>query len=781
MYFAHSSNISRGTYSPQPYKEHVVNVFEKAQAFFKDSIKYSKLSPDEINFLLDVVSLSAIYHDLGKLSEQPQSILSKDYTENSEERMLNHVDAGVACLLKKYESSGNIAYLMAAFLVNAHHIGLANFNTLIARIPVRARGIFKEIYAPKNKNFRDNRDIFETYGIGTQGTTVKDYIDQNLKNLEDTHNSEVGINYAPVSLFTDIPHSLNSISYRMAFSCLVDADHTDTEIFYSNSNFTPFRFGKLRAGERTELLDNYIKKIPKDPSVSPERVANRQLLGDICHSSPIPNDISFFALDCPVGTGKTLNGFKYVLRLATDRNCDRLFNIIPYTNIISQTVEVLRKSILFDGEDEHNVNEIHSKVEFQDKIWMRKYSHKWNAPVNVSTMVQFAESLSSNKPSACRKLHWFSNSVIFFDEFDKSMAHENWNFFLEILKDMAENFNCVFVFASGTSAYYWEIFEKDIRHYVHYIIDKKSARKFGKLERSRCKMKKIKKPFRRLNGFVNHVFKNIESKSSAVIVCNTINNACLLANQFRDNKKFSEYEIYELHGWQDPQLKESILAKIKIGLKDLNRKILVIATSVIECGVDLSFQIGWREKCGPLSLLQCIGRINRGGIDTNALCYIFEFHESLVGAGNPLTENPQLSNAIEVFDSKTIRQISPNRCTGFVTEEILLRDSPDGGSFLNYENAKDFKSMGEEFRVIDSTTALVIVNTEIVSRIHAGEQVQSVEISRNSVQLWYPKIEKIQKLFADELITELGETGYYSWEGGYDSESGIGKIMLTTR
>lgn len=778
MYFAHSSNISRGTYSPQPYKEHVVNVFEKSQAFFKDAIKYSKLPPDEINFLLDVVSLSAIYHDLGKLSEQPQSILSKDYTENSEERMLNHVDAGVACLLKKYENSGNIAYLIAAFLVNAHHIGLANFDTLIARIPDKTKKIFKEIYTPRLKNFRDNRDIFETYGIGTQGTTVKDYIDQNLKNLEDTHDAEVGINYTPVSLFTDIPYSIKSISYRIAFSCLVDADHTDTEIFYSNKNFEPFEFSKLRATERGELLENYITSIPTDPSVSPKRVENRKLLHDICHTSFIPKNISFFALDCPVGTGKTLNGWKYVLRLAIDRNCDRLFNIIPYTNIISQTVEVFRKSILFKSENEYNINEIHSKVEFDD-VWMRKYSNKWNAPINVSTMVQFAESLASNRPSACRKLHWFSNSVIFFDEFDKSMAHENWEFFLEILKDMAENFNCIFVFASGTSAYYWEIFEKDIN--VHYIIDKKSAREFGKLERSRCKMKKIKKPFITINGFVGHIFKKIETKQNGVIVCNTINNACLLANQFRDNKKFSKYEIYELHGWQDPQLKESILAKIKIGLKDLNRKILVIATSTIECGVDLSFQIGWREKCGPLSLLQCIGRINRGGIDTNALCYIFEFDESLVGVGNPLTENPQLANAIEVFDSKTIRQISPNRCTGFVTEEILLRDFPDSGSFLNYEANMNFKSMGEEFRVIDSTTALVIVNPEIVSRIHAGEQVQSVEISRNSVQLWYPKIEKIQKLFTDEFITELGETGYYSWEGGYDSESGIGKIMLTTR
>jgi CRISPR-associated endonuclease Cas3-HD len=779
MYFAHSSNISRGTYSPQPYKEHVVNVFEKAQVFFKDSTKYSKLSLDEINFLLDVVSLSAIYHDLGKLSEQPQSILSKDYTENSDERMLNHVDAGVACLLKKYENSGNIAYLMAAFFVNAHHIGLGNFNTLIARISVRARGILKEIYEPKKKNFRDNRDIFETYGIGSQGTTVKDYVDQSLKNLEDIHDSEVGINYVPVSLFTDIPHPIHSISYRMAFSCLVDADHTDTELFYSNKNFEPFEFSKLRATERVELLQTYISSIPKDPSVSPERVENRKLLHDICHSSPIPKNISFFALDCPVGTGKTLNGWEYVLRLAIDRNCDRSLNIIPYTNIISQTVEVFRKSILFKNENEYNINEIHSKVEFDDVTWMRKYSHKWNAPINVSTMVQFAESLTSNRPSACRKLHWFSNSVIFFDEFDKSMAHENWEFFLEILKEMAENFNCTFVFASGTSAYYWEIFDTEIN--VHYIIDKKSARAFSKLERSRCKIKRISSQFTSVNSFVNHIFKNIKSKSNGVIVCNTINNACMLANQFRDNKKFSSYEIYELHGWQDPQLKESILEKIKTGLKDTNRKILVVATSTIECGVDLSFQIGWREKCGPLSLLQCIGRINRGGIDNNALCYVFKFHESLVGVGNPFTENPQLVNAIQVFDGKTTRQITPNRCTGFVTEEILLRDSSDGDSFSNYEANMDFKSMGDEFRVINSMTALVIVNPEIVNRIRSGEPVQSVEISRNSVQLWESKIEKIQKLFADEFITEIGENGYYSWEGDYESESGIGKSMLAVR
>ena len=778
MYFAHSSNISRGAYNPQTYKEHVDNVFEKAQVFFKDSIKYSKLSLDEINFLLDVVSLSAIYHDLGKLSEQPQSILCKDYIENSEERMLNHVDAGVACLLKKYESSSNIAYLMAAFFVNAHHIGLGNFDTLIARGTDRTKKIFKEIYTPRLKNFRDNRDIFETYGIGNQGTTVKDYIDQNLKSLEDIHDAEVGINYTPVSLFTHIPHAVKSVSYRMAFACLVDADHTDTELFYSNKSFKPFEFSKLRATERSELLENYIISIPKDPSVSSERVENRQLLRDICHSSPIPSNISFFALDCPVGTGKTLNGFKYVLRLAKDRNCDRVFNVIPYTNIISQTVDVFRKSILFKSENEYNINEIHSKVEFED-LWMRKYSNKWNAPINVSTMVQFAESLTSNRPSACRKLHWFSNSVIFFDEFDKSMAHGNWEFFLEILKEMAENFNCTFVFASGTSAYYWEIFNSGIN--VDYIIDKKSARAFSKLERSRCKIKKIKKPFTRINGFVNRIFKNIKSKSNGVIVCNTINNACMLANEFRSNKKFSEYEIYELHGWQDPQLKENILEKIKIGLKDLNRKILVIATSTIECGVDLSFQIGWREKCGPLSLLQCVGRINRGGIDKNALCYVFEFHESLVGVGNPFTENPQLVNAIQVFDGKTTRQIIPNRCTDFVTEEIELKDFSKSASFLNHEENMNFKSMGEEFRVIDSMTALVIVNPEIVSRIEAGEPVQSVEISRNSVQVWYPKIEKIQKLFDDALIKEVGEKGYYSWEGEYESESGIGKTMLSIR
>lgn len=753
-------------------------MFEKSRAFFSDATKNSNLSEENINFLMDVVSLAAEYHDMGKLSDQPQSILRGDITQESEGKMLNHVDAGTAFLLKKYEETKNMAYMVSAFFVHAHHIGLEDFETLIERKMDRTKKLATEIYSPKNQSFRDNRDVYETYGIGTKGLTVKQYIDQNLSGLVEIHSKDVGLNYTPNTSLRDIPHVCTATIFRIAFSCFVDADHTDTESFYSNKKYKPFVFSALNPAKRREYLERHISKISSKSSASPERIESRKLLHDICCNAKIPKNISFFALDGSVGLGKTFSGAHYSLRLAAERKCDRIYSIIPYTNIISQTVQNFKDAMLFENESQYNINEIHSKCEF-DHVWMRKYSSKWNAPINVSTMVQFAESLASNKPSRCRKLHWFANSVVFFDEFDKAMAHEYWEFFLVILKELSENFNTTFIFSSGTSAYYWDIFNADIN--VHHIINKKTYRKFSRLEKVRCKIKRIKDPVLDLNKFPTQVFRKIKSKRNAAIVCNTINNACRLAGIFRKHKKFSEYEIYELTGHQDPCLKESILEKIKSGLKDPTRKILVVSTSTIECGVDISFDIGWREKCGPLNLFQFMGRINREATANDAVCYVFEFHDSLIGKGNPLTENPKIYNSIRVFDESSIRGLSPKKCTSFVEQELSYNNSLNKAKLLNHEISMDFKTMNEEFAVIDSVTSLVIVNKEIVEKIRKGEDVHPTEISRHSVQLWDSRIDKIQQMFADDLISDIKGEGYYAWEGEYDMESGIGKTMILLR
>lgn len=779
---AHSSDKKRYVDNPQTYKEHITNVFNDSRKFLDDSLKKTKLSKYQIGFLIDVVSLSALYHDIGKLDSSAQAILCGDNdNDNQDTKMLNHVDAGVAILTQRYESTKNLAYLVAAFLIHAHHLGLKNQNPMaqecIDKTNPRRTNYYYKI---NNRLMRDNRDIFDTYKIECTEKSVMDYINNHIEEYERIHNQEVGIDYQPITnISRKIP--ITSLQIRIAFSCLVDADHTDTDRFYSQK-YKPFEFTKLNTDERLNQLNKYIDgfKNKQIIDVSQERLKSRQLLHTTCLTKEIPNDISFFPLDGSVGLGKTLSGLTYMLRLAQQRKSDRLYNIIPFTNIISQTVQEYRKSVLLPSEDENNINEIHSKCEFEE-IWMRKYSNKWNAPINVSTAVQFFESLVSNRPGRCRKLHWFANSIFFFDEFDKSMNHEYWQYILPLLKDLAENFNCSFIFSSGTSAYYWDIFDES-EIIVNDIIDKNTYEIFQNLEKKRVKIEVLKEPFSNINKFVSHIQVGMLDKRSGLIVCNTINNASLLAEMLRDCGKFDDYKIYELTGYQTPAHKEKILDNIKIDLLNKIKKVLVVATSTIECGVDISFEIGWREKCGPLNLFQFMGRINRGSISDNAITYVYSWNENLVGKDKPFTENPQLIPGIIVFNSITnFDNLTPSYCTELVRMELNIIANGKGKKLLIMEENRQFEEIKKEFNVIDNATATVIIDKDLIRRIELGEKVQYNEIVRNSIQLWFTKIEKIEDMINLNIIKDLNEREYYVWNEEYDTESGIGKIMLTLR
>ena len=376
---------------------------------------------------------------------------------------------------------------------------------------------------------------------------------------------------------------------------------------------------------------------------------------------------------------------------------------------------------------------------------MRKYSNRWNAPINVSTAVQFFESLVSNRTGRCRKLHWFANSVFFFDEFDKNMPHEYWQYILPLLKDLSENFNCSFIFSSGTSAYYWDIFD-DIELNVQDIIDKSTYQGFQELEKKRVKIEIINKPFDDIDNFINHTFDNLSKVRSGVIVCNTINNACLLSTILRHIPKFRNYVIYELTGYQTPTHKEKILGKIKKDLLDKSKRVLVVATSTIECGVDISFDVGWREKCGPLNLFQLMGRINRGSVANDAVTYVYEWDSSLVGKDKPFTANPQLLSGIEVFNNTDFKNLTPSYCTELVRMELDIIANGKGKKLLTMEENRQFEAIKEDFKVIDNMTSTVIIDKDLIKRMESGEKIQYNEIVRNSIQLWFTKIEKIQQL-----------------------------------
>ena len=191
---AHSA---RNGVSEQTYREHIGNVFRHAGRFAREAAAFS---PKWCEKFLAVIESAAAYHDLGKLDEVFQDVLRHNRRTN---RGFKHWDAGSAHLL--HEKAGE-----AAAIAFVHHIGLPNYKHQI-----------------NNDKFRDYSEI-EGIELKQNGRT-----DEQLASYLAQHNSLLLDHVVK-------PHKLDTgLLRRLALSCLVDADHTDTARHYQNEHEVP--------------------------------------------------------------------------------------------------------------------------------------------------------------------------------------------------------------------------------------------------------------------------------------------------------------------------------------------------------------------------------------------------------------------------------------------------------------------------------------------------------------------------------------------------------------
>ena len=176
----------------------------------------------------------------------------------------------------------------------------------------------------------------------------------------------------------------------MMYSCLVDADFLDTEAFMDPGRATLRSSGVPLA----MLAERFFTKLDEkqrsaaDTAVNRIRSEIRTVCEDAAEKSP-----GLFSLTVPTGGGKTLSGTAFAFRHALRHGLKRVIYVIPYTSIIEQTADVLRE---FLGAE--NVLEHHSNFDPEKETpRSRLASENWDAPVVVTTAVQFFESLYACK------------------------------------------------------------------------------------------------------------------------------------------------------------------------------------------------------------------------------------------------------------------------------------------------------------------------------------------------------------------------------------------------
>ena len=417
----------------------------------------------------------------------------------------------------------------------------------------------------------------------------------------------------------ELPHSLGvpflfstgfSISFliRMLFSCLVDADFLDTEKFME-PEIADLRVEQNSLSPMKKLLDIHLQEkicsIP-DSNIKTQRI---NVLTQCRKAALEPPGL--FSLTAPTGGGKTLSSLAFALDHANKHNKRRVIYVIPYTSIIEQNAKVFRDILGNAAVLEHHSN-FDPKKEDDDgcgKDKIRLATENWNAPIIVTTNVQFFESLFANRSSKCRKLHNIANSIVILDE-AQMLPTPLLQPCLAALTELSKHYGVSTVLCSATQpALQQSPWMENGLQGVREIIDD-PASLYEALRRVKVETLGITEDIELTNRLASH--------EQGLVIVNTRAHASKLYQQL-----LGKPGLFHLSARMCPAHRTIKLNQIREAL-DNNNPCLVISTQLIEAGVDIDFPVVYRALTGLDSIAQAAGRCNREGGREFGKVFVFE-------------------------------------------------------------------------------------------------------------------------------------------------------------
>mgnify|MGYP001071301367 CR=1 FL=1 len=706
-YLAHSAKADSPS---QTYYAHVESVCHRAERYADEAEQYSSICKGKLK---DVVRRSAFWHDLGKLDNDNQAVL---HTVLDKKRQLpwNHTDAGSAVL-----KASNSLY--SALAVYSHHNGLPDMESE---------------YAKCNEIFRDDRSYVRSHVDGELTELVRRHV--NILSKDDRKQEK------------SVDGNL-AVYFRMVLSCLADADHTDTAAAYGKAPENE-RLPMLRADERLEILNRYVSMLGENS----ERSRLRSEMYVTCRDAKITG--AFTACDSPVGSGKTTAVMAHLLKQAIERKARRIFVVLPFTNIITQSVDVYRKSLTLPGENPDDiVAELHSRADFQDKD-MRYLTSQWRAPVIVTTAVAFFETLASNRPSALRRMHELPGSVVFIDEAHNALPLKLLPLAWRWMNTLADEWSCYWVLASGSLVRYWQLdrlYSVNMPHpAVAELVTEKLHDQLVRYEQHRVFFRWKSDPLSR-----RELVEWVQSKPGPrLLILNTVQSAAVIAEDFC--RIFGRSRIEHLSTALTAEDRSRTIERVKARLDDKSDiDWTLVATSCAETGVNLSFRNGFRELSSLLSLLQTAGRVNRNGAFQDADMWSFALQDDSM-----LKKNPVLNTSSSVLKSYLTKgvEITTELSSKSMNDEIIRDDScvKTINRLNELEDSMQFDAVCKEFVVIESNTVPAIVDEKFAKLIKCGQGDWQL-LQRKSVSI---RLEKIKAWELQEIAK-----GIYQWTLPYNS------------
>lgn len=523
-------------------------------------------------FGADWACAAGIWHDLGKYNPEFQDYI-RDKTgyerENAHIETVGRVDHSTAGASYAVEKLG-IAGRILAYLIAGHHAGLPDWHQELG-----SGGALK-------KRLENKTHLQKATAVSIPADILA------VPNLQSPALARQAENFA--------------LWVRMLFSSLVDADFLDTERFMDEAKFNQ-RGQYQPITHLREVFNDHMNTLAVNAKPSRVNEIRADILRQCRDAAEKP--VGLFSLSVPTGGGKTLSSMAFALDHAVKHGMQRIIYVIPYTSIIEQTAQVFRNIFGDENVVEHHSNTDPDKEE-KENAQSRLATENWDAPIIVTTSVQYFESLFAARTSRCRKLHNIANSVVILDE-TQLLPPEHLKPILRVMRQLSAHYRVTQVLSTATQPALktqLDPFGRVEREGLDDVCEIIAAPEtlYQQLERVRLE---LPDDFQTSRSW-EELAEQLEDYERVLVIISRRQDA-------RDLHALMPQGTYHLSALMCAQHRSQVIDEIKRKLKT-DESVRVVSTQLVEAGVDMDFPVVYRAMAGLDSIAQAAGRCNREGL-----------------------------------------------------------------------------------------------------------------------------------------------------------------------
>lgn len=604
-------------------------------------------------------------HDFGKYSDRFQGVLLGTH------HGIDHAIGGAVYLYRE-KPNAHIRYTPVIESILGHHDGLRSMGELEDRW--NAEGI-AACLTQKDPAFSSEKDY----------TEAKQAFRQDFPDSIKLPKQENG-GRNPLEKMLDT---------RMLFSCLVDADYTVSALDHDPEYLTKSVGSALDAAASLERLSQHMEEIRKTSTAQKTLNCLRERVFATCGEIGETCPPGLFRLTAPTGVGKTLAMLNFALRHCQANGLRRIIVVLPFLTLAEQTEREYRQLIpelLVD----------HSQKELPEGA--RELAARWDAPLVITTSVRFFESLFSDQPTTCRKLHHIANSVVLFDE-AQSLPAQLAPATLRAVHRLCERYHCTMLFSTATQPEFgalpplqkgkeavWEPTELLPDHADLY-------RQMHRVNAVWCLEKDTP---------LADIAEEMAQQSSVCAIVNLRRHARTLFQQLSKACGGEKESLFLLSTDLCPAHRLEVVETIKKRLKQ-GQPCRVVATQCIEAGVDLDFDAMYRALAPLEAIIQAAGRCNRNGRLPNG-GQLTVFIPDEMGKLYPGGEYERAANVVKDLWSKTRRGLDLDD-PALIAEyyALLFAGSKEDLALKQALTQKNYPAVREAYQLIRQQGIQVIV------------------------------------------------------------------------